>query len=129
MNSRSNRCVKSKNKRLYWIKGILFGGVMAQVFHHKNFYANFDRDLRRARFLVKIQSPFMTTRRVDMLMPVLKSCIEKKVKVCVFTQKIESRYLTKEEYQEKISVFKVVVNSLSSIGVHVNTIAKIHENW
>lgn len=100
---------------------------MSQVFDHKNFYAHLDQDLKQARFLVKIQSPFMTTRRVDKLAPVLKNCTDRKVKVCVFTQKIESRYSTKEEYLEKISVFKSIANNLSSMGEHVNTIPKIHE--
>lgn len=122
MNTRSILSAKSQNKRR-----VYFGDVMPQVFDHKNFYAHRDQDLKQARFLVKIQSPFITNRRVDKLAPVLKDSIKRKVKVCVFTQTIESRYSTKEEYLEKVSNFKIVSDSLSSIGVHVNTIPKIHE--
>jgi DNA-binding XRE family transcriptional regulator len=100
---------------------------MHQVFDHKDFYAQLDSDLRSARFLVIIQSPFMTLRRVKILAPTLAACNAKGVRVCVFTQRIEKRYLTEEDYLLKKAALKEVTDVLSTIDVHVNTVSKIHE--
>jgi transcriptional regulator with XRE-family HTH domain len=100
---------------------------MHQVFDHKDFYAQLDRDLKSARFLVIIQSPFMTLRRVNSLKPILSDCVAKGVRVCVFTQKIDSRYSKDEDYADKVATLKKVMDMLFSIGVHVNYVPKIHE--
>jgi len=100
---------------------------MHQVFDHKDFYAQLDSDLRSARFLVIIQSPFMTMRRVNSLKPILADCAARGVRVCVFTQKIDPGFSTQEEYFEKAAVLKKVTDSLFSLGVHVNKVPKIHE--
>lgn len=98
-----------------------------QVFDHLDFYEKLDCDLRLARFLVIIQSPFMTLRRVNSLRPILSDCALRGVRVCVFTQKIDQNYLTDEEYFEKVATMKKVTDTLSSIDVHVNEVPKIHE--
>ncbi len=103
------------------------GGNMHQVFNHRNFYREFDRDLQEARFLVIIQSPFMTLKRVKNLNPILADCVARKVRVCVFTQEIDSRFSTAEDYAEKIATLNAVSDKLLSIGIHINKVPKIHE--
>ncbi len=98
-----------------------------QVFDHRNFYEKLDYDIRLARFLVIIQSPFMTLRRVSSLKPVLSACVARGVRVCVFTQSVDSNYINEEERLQKIDAFERVSNRLLSIGVHVNAVPKIHE--
>lgn len=100
---------------------------MHQVFDHKNFYAKLDQDLKQARFLVIIQSPFMTLRRVEKLKFIFSDCAARGVRVCVFTQRIEKKFLTEEEYASKSNTLKTVINALFSMGVHVSKVPKIHE--
>ena len=100
---------------------------MHEVFDHQNFYVKLDSDLRQARYLVVIQSPFITAKRVSSLKSILANCLFRKVRVCVFTQKIDHRYLSKEEYLERLETFKKVSKSLISLGVHLNAVPKIHE--
>ncbi len=100
---------------------------MHQVFDHKDFYAQLDSDLRSARFLVIIQSPFMTLRRVNSLKHILSDCAARGVRVCVFSQKIDPGFSTQDEYLEKAATLKKVTELLFSIGIHVNLIPKIHE--
>ncbi len=100
---------------------------MHQVFNHRNFFYEFDSDLRAARFLVTIQSPFMTSKRVKSLFPILEDCLTRRVRVCVFTQEIDSRFSNNDDYAGKISTLNKVIEMLSSIGIHVNQVSRIHE--
>lgn len=100
---------------------------MHEVYYHKNFYSKFDYDLRKSRFLVLIQSPFMTISRVNNLRPLLEECVTRGVRICVFTQAIDNRYYKDEEYKQRCNDLEVVSQRLLSIGVHVNTIPRIHE--
>lgn len=100
---------------------------MHKIYSHENFYTKFESDLKKARFLVLIQSPFMTLKRVNKLRPVLKECIERAVKVCVFAQDIDSRYANNEEQKRKKEALEEASRCLLSIGVHVNLVSGIHE--
>ncbi len=100
---------------------------MHEVYNHKNFYSKLDYDLRNARFLVLIQSPFMTIRRVNNLRSLLEECVARGVRICVFAQKVDKRYISDHEYDQRCSDLEYTSKRLLSIGVHVNTLHGIHE--
>ena len=44
----------------------------SSLYNQTDFYKAFIKDLKNARARVIIESPFITTRRIDQLLPVLK---------------------------------------------------------
>lgn len=100
---------------------------MHTVYDHKNFYSKFESDLRNSRFLVLIQSPFMTVRRVNDLRPLFEECVARGVRICIFAQKIDNRFISKVEYEQRCSDLEHASQRLLTVGVHVNTVPKIHE--
>lgn len=100
---------------------------MHQVYDQENFYPKLELDLKDSRFLVLIQSPYMTVRRISKLRPILSECIAKGVRVCVFTQKIDRKFCSDEEYEQKNDALELASQRLRSIGAHVNLVNKIHE--
>lgn len=100
---------------------------MHKIYSHKDFYSKLEFDLRNSRYLVLIQSPFLAVRRINSLRPLLEECVERGVKVCVFTQQIEHRYLSEKEFEQKCSELEHASQRLLSVGVHVNTLRGIHE--
>lgn len=100
---------------------------MYKVFDHESFYPKLELDLKDSRFLVVIQSPFMTTRRINNLRPILANCIARGVRVCVFAQKIDEQYSKAEGFEQRIDALEFASQRLLSIGVHVNLVKGIHE--
>lgn len=58
----------------------------SQLHDEKTFYGAFIKDLEHAKDEVYIESPFITTQRVQTLRPVLERLISKDVKVYVLTR-------------------------------------------
>lgn len=60
--------------------------IDSQLFDHKTFYYNFLKDLARSKEEVVIESPFLTTRRVSMLLPTLIKLKRRSVKIVINTR-------------------------------------------
>jgi len=58
----------------------------SKLFDQNNFYTNFINDLKEAKKQVLIESPFMTTRRINRLLPVLHRLTKHGVRVIVNTK-------------------------------------------
>lgn len=65
------------------------------LFDNNTFYKAFERDLRRTRQSVTIESPFITSRRMEHLLPLLTKLRRKGVCVVVNTRDPEEH---NEEY-------------------------------
>ncbi len=63
--------------------------ITSKLYDQDSFYDSFVRDLGRARTLVVIESPFITQRRVDTLLPVLRKLYRHGVTIIVNTKPIE----------------------------------------
>jgi hypothetical protein len=78
-----------------------------------NFYSVFERDLKKARKLVVIESPFITKRRINSLLPTLKQLVKRGVRIVINTK----------PFEEHDSIFYdqalCVVDQLQAIGVEV----------
>jgi len=60
--------------------------VRSQLFDEHSFYKEFIYDLRRSKNEVIIESPYITCRRVNQLLPILKKLVKHGVKVTINTR-------------------------------------------
>lgn len=85
----------------------------SKLYDQKDFYNSFVRDLERARTLVVIESPFMTQKRINMLLPALERLRLRGVTVIVNTKPIEEHEALMANYAEQ------GINQLQGVGVRV----------
>ena len=67
----------------------------SSLFDNNTFYKAFERDLKHAKQSVIIESPFITRRRMEHLLPILKKLRRKGVRIVVNTR-------SPEEHNEEI---------------------------
>lgn len=63
----------------------------SRLLDQDNFYFTFERDLAHARREVIIESPFLSLKRLNSLMPVLRQLAQRKVHVVINTKPIEEQ--------------------------------------
>lgn len=100
---------------------------MHSVFDQDDFFERFNRDIDAAKALVLIQSPFITARRIRQIREVLRQAVTRGVRICVFVQTVDSRFVDPLQYKERREAQDIAAQALVSIGVHVNTRDGIHE--
>ena len=94
------------------------GGV--RMYDEQSFYRAFEKDLYSARKIVIIESPFITIRRTEELLPVITKLRRKGVSVTVNTRNpIEHE----EEYEMQALV---AIEKLQGLGVKVLYTVKHH---
>ena len=90
------------------------------LFDNNTFYKAFERDLRRARHSVIIESPFITRRRMEHLLPLLTKLRHKGVRIIVNTR-------NPEEHNEEYAIqAEDAVATMQDIGIKVFYIVKHH---
>ena len=104
----------------------VFGGTAEpdadrMVMTQEDFDAYLPGDLAAAQERVVIYSPFMTSRRLGTLEPLLKAAVERHVRVCVVTKAREDR--GKREADE----YRRIEKALASWGIIVIHKPKMHE--
>lgn len=62
------------------------GLVTSQLYNEQTFYRAFERDLAYCRSEAVIESPFLTTRRIQMLLPTLRKMVTRGVQVTINTK-------------------------------------------
>jgi phosphatidylserine/phosphatidylglycerophosphate/cardiolipin synthase-like enzyme len=95
------------------------------LFDEKTFYGAFLRDLEGCRSEVIIESPYITSKRAEMLTPIFESLLAKGVKIYVMTRD-PKEHEENMEYQseEAISQFeRMGVQVLLCIGNHHRKLA------
>jgi len=98
-----------------------------EVFNQDSFDPKFELDLRYARALILIQSPFISSRRVHILSSILSECVERGVRICTFIQEPRGWRNREQECSSQIQQMKQAIQELESLGVHVNLRKRIHE--
>lgn len=58
----------------------------SSLFNQDTFYKAFEHDLRHARWEVIIESPFITTKRMELLLPILYKLCRRGVRIIVNTR-------------------------------------------
>lgn len=92
----------------------------SKLFDNNSFYKAFERDLRRARHSVIIESPFITSRRMEHLLPILIKLCRKGIKVVVNTRNPE------EHNVEYMIQAEDAVAAMQEIGIKVLYTVKHH---
>ena len=97
------------------------------LFDEKNFYKQFTRDLLHAQNEVIIESPFITTERMNKLVPIFNKLVKRDIKVYVITRDPKEHqppYAKQSEYE--IQHFeKIGVQVLICLGNHHRKLAII----
>lgn len=60
--------------------------LTSKLYTERNFYSDFTTDLSKAKSEVIIESPYMTTRRVDQLLPMFNKLCKRGVKITINTR-------------------------------------------
>ncbi len=90
------------------------------LFNNNTFYKAFERDLRRARQSVIIESPFITRRRMEHLLPLLTRLRRKGVRIVVNTR-------DPEEHNEEYAIqAEDAIAAMQDIGIKVLYTVKHH---
>ena len=94
--------------------------LASKLYDEKTFYKAFIHDLRRCRKEVIIESPYMTTNRVAVLVPILCKLVKKGVKV-----KVNTRF---PGHHDKLLCIQawMVTKTLRGIGVKVRFFNDYH---
>lgn len=87
--------------------------IVSKLYDQDSFYEAFERDLRSAKQRVIIESPFLTMRRVNTLLPQLRKLTTQNVTVIVNTKPLDEHDAILREQAEQ------VVAILQDIGVRV----------
>jgi phosphatidylserine/phosphatidylglycerophosphate/cardiolipin synthase-like enzyme len=99
--------------------------LSSRLFDEKTFYQAFLRDLEGCRSEVIIESPYITSKRAEMLIPVFNNLLAKGVKIYIMTRD-PKEHDENMEYQseEAISNFeRMGVQVLLCIGNHHRKLA------
>jgi len=92
-----------------------FGALLdSTLYVESTFYDRFTRDLKRCQHEVIIESPFITSRRVNLLLPALKKLKVKHVKITINTRDPETHGDQYMQCEAREALFK-----LQQMGVHV----------
>jgi phosphatidylserine/phosphatidylglycerophosphate/cardiolipin synthase-like enzyme len=60
--------------------------LSSHLYDNNNFYKAFEKDLKRAHYSVLIESPFITTRRMNNLLPIFRKLRKRGVHIVVNTR-------------------------------------------
>ena len=99
----------------------------SSLFDETNFYQQFTRDLLHSASEVVIESPFITTERMNKLVPVFNKLVGRGVKVYVITRDPkEHRPSYAEQSEREIQHFeRIGVQTLICLGNHHRKLAII----
>ncbi len=92
----------------------------SRLFDNETFYKAFIGDLRRANQNIYIESPFITTKRIDMLLPILRQARQRGIQITVNTRppnEHDGKYVS-QAYES--------VQGMQSMGITVLYTVKHH---
>ncbi len=97
----------------------------SQLYTEKTFYPSFIADLEGCRQEVIIESPFITTERTSMFIPIFEKLLNKGVRVYVMTRNPKEHTLSMEvQSEETIRAFEIMgVQTLLCGGNHHRKLA------
>ncbi len=101
--------------------------INSTLYDEKTFYNKFGRDLLRSKSEVVIESPFITTKRMNKLAPIFKKLVDRGVKIYVVTRDPKEHQLPYIGQSEReIRHFeKIGVQVLICLGNHHRKLAII----
>lgn len=94
--------------------------LVSRLYDQNTFYKAFEKDLRKARHSVLIESPFITIKRFEYLLPILRKLRARGVQVIVNTRSPEEH---EGEYRYQTTC---AVNEMLRLDVTVLFTGKLH---
>ena len=85
----------------------------SSLFNQDTFYKAFIKDLRSARCIVVIESPFITQRRMDQLLPIFSKLQSRDVRIVVNTKPLDEH--NPLLYEQALWA----IDEMQSVGVNV----------
>jgi len=102
------------------------GLTTSQLFDHVTFYDSFLKDISQAKEQVIIESPFLTTRRVSMILPALVRLKRRGVKIVINTRdSLEQEGHMRSEAELSIKLLQSAGMSILFTGGHHRKLAII----
>jgi hypothetical protein len=89
------------------------GLLSSSLLNQNTFYAAFRRDLLQAQREVIIESPFISSKRLNRLLPTLRTLLERKVRIVINTKHPE------EQETSYIGQAEECISMLQKLGVQV----------
>lgn len=93
----------------------------SKLYNENGFYPAFVKDLNRCKNELIIESPFITSRRLSNLMPVLKTLQAKKVRIVINTRdpiETDDEYQRNEAYRAVSRLQHIGIRVLYTKGLH-----------
>jgi phosphatidylserine/phosphatidylglycerophosphate/cardiolipin synthase-like enzyme len=88
--------------------------LSSKLYDETTFYAKFERDLRRCGSEVIIESPFITSKRLDCLLPTLEKLHTRHVRIVINTRDPEDH-----SNEHMCSESRYSIAKLQHLGIHV----------
>jgi AAA domain/PLD-like domain len=95
----------------------------------ERFYALFKDEIQAARESISIASPFLTSTRVDDILPLLKDAQQRGVKVEIFTKPLDENNEDTEEKQKRKEWDRMAMDVLKTTGIELLHRYKMHMKW
>lgn len=111
------------NNKKHQIDGLLH---YSELFDQDNFYPALMRDLKKAKNQVIIESPFITSRRINILLPIFKKLKKQDVQIIINTKPLaehETNYYS--QAQEAIAALQDIDVLVLTTGGHHRKLAII----
>ncbi|HUD44956.1 MAG TPA: phospholipase D-like domain-containing protein [Patescibacteria group bacterium] len=100
--------------------------LTSQLFDEKTFYHQFLKDLKRCQREVIIESPFITTKRVQMFYPVFRNLLNRGVSIFIMTRppaEHENKVMSKQAEIEIQNFERLGIQTLLCVGNHHRKLA------
>lgn len=97
------------------------------LYDEKTFYSTFIKDLEVCKEEVIIESPYITSKRAQMLKPIFKKLLAKRIKIYVITRDpMENDESMEYQSEDEIRTFEVMgVQVLLCVGNHHRKLAML----
>ena len=102
--------------------------TVSELFDEKTFYQRFLQDLKQSRNEVIIESPYMTTSRMEMLYPTLERLLTRKVQIYIVTRDPvdhEDEYMRYQATNEILHCNELGIITILMTGYHHRKLAII----
>ena len=94
--------------------------LSSKLYDNSKFYKAFEKDLRHAQFSVLIESPFITLKRMESLLPLLSQLSERHIRIVVNTRNPDEH-----ELEYKLQALEAI-QTLQEMGVKILYTVKHH---
>jgi DNA-binding Xre family transcriptional regulator len=97
------------------------------IFDEQEFIPAFMTDISNARGLVLIKSTYVAAKRIAKMIPIMKRSISHGVHIVAYVQDPKDERFNNEESQQHIAISNAAANMLTTIGVELHFIPKVHQ--